>query len=82
MVEFAQNVLCRKKTRTYDDRFVDIAGANPTLVPFIKDSYEYEIFNGDKSDTPYTTFRPQDRLSEDELVAIIVRLITNEILEE
>lgn len=82
MVEFAEKVLCRTKTRKYDGRFVDIGVSNPTLTPFIRASYEYEIFNGDKSDTTTTTFRPKDRLSEEELVVIIVRLITNEILEE
>ena len=84
MVEFAENVLCRKKTRTYNNNFSDLWWSNPTLTRFIRESYEYEIFNGDKGvDDQYsTTFRPQDRISKNELAAIMVRLVTNTILEE
>lgn len=77
MVEFARNVLCREKTRTYSDRFSDIAWTDKTLLSFIKESYEYEIFDGDKDGDWVTTFRPFDRISDDELATIMVRLITH-----
>jgi hypothetical protein len=47
MVEFAVNVLCRKPTYSYTNQFTDIANADPTLTPYIKQSYEYKIFHGD-----------------------------------
>ena len=78
MVQFAQNVLCREKTRTYDENFSDLGISDVTLIKFIRDSYEYNIFNGDKNGT----FRPTDRISTDELAAIMIRLITNTFLEE
>lgn len=79
MVEFARNVLCREKTRTYSDRFSDIVWTDKTLLLFIKESYEYEIFNGDKDNDGdwVTTFRPFDRISHDELATIMIRLITH-----
>ena len=84
MVEFAQKVLCRTKTRSYNNNFSDLDSSNPTLTKFIKESYEYEIFNGDKKEeyNDSTTFRPTDRISNDELTAIMVRLVMNTILEE
>ena len=78
MVEFAQNVLCRKPTRSYNNNFSDINNANPTLTKFIRESYNYGIFNGNSDGT----FRPNDRITNDELSAIMVRLVTNSILDE
>ena len=78
MVEFAQNVLCRKPTRSYNNNFSDINTANPTLTKFIRESYNYGIFNGNSDGT----FRPNDRITNDELSAIMVRLVTNSILDE
>ena len=85
MVEFADNVLCRTTTRTYDNNFSDIGTTNATLIPFIQKAYEYNIFNGDHTDATSdisTTFRPTDRINNDELTAIMIRLVTNSILEE
>ena len=83
MVEFAENVLCRTKTRIYKDNFSDLSSGNPSLTPFIKSSYEYNIFNGDKiEERSSSTFRPTDIITKDELAAIMVRMVTNTILEE
>lgn len=82
MVEFAQNVLCRKKTRIYANNFSDLDISNPTLTKFIRASYEYEIFNGDKTTDTTTTFRPKDLISNDELTAIMIRLVKNTIFNE
>ena len=85
MVEFADNVLCRTTTRSYDNNFSDIGATNATLIPFIQKAYEYNIFNGDHTDATSnisTTFRPSDRINNDELTAIMIRLVTNSILEE
>ena len=81
MVEFAINVLCRKPNRSYADNFTDIADANPTLISYIRKSYEYDIFHGDQVDEKSktsTTFRPLDKISRDEIIATMVRLVTNE----
>ncbi len=78
MVEFAQNVLCRKETRIYANNFSDIETSNPTLTKFIRESYNYGIFNGNSDGT----FRPTDRITNDELAAIMVRLVTNSMLHE
>ncbi len=75
-VEFAKNVLCRKPNKKYVNNFTDISNADLTLVPYIKQSYEYNIFQWDKW-VLNTTFRPKDIVTEDELSAIIVRLVTN-----
>ena len=85
MVEFADNVLCRTTNRSYNNNFSDIAGTDSSLLPFIQKAYEYNIFNGDHNDATSfqsTTFRPTARINNDELTAIIVRLVTNSILEE
>ena len=85
MVEFADNVLCRTTTRTYDNNFSDMAGTNNSLVPFIQKAYEYNIFNGDNKEATSnvsTTFRPTDRINNDELTAIMIRLVTNSIMQE
>lgn len=78
MVEFAENVLCRKKSKTYENNFSDIWWADDTLVPCIKESYEYGIFKWD----PEGTFRPSDIINRDELIAVMIRLVTNEFLPE
>lgn len=80
MTEFATNVLCRKQSRTYNNQFTDLENGDPTLLPYIKKSYEYLIFNGDKKGGP--TFRPKDVITVDELAAIITRLVRNEFLAE
>ena len=83
MVEFAQNVLCRKPTRSYDNNFSDLDSSNPTLTKFIRESYDYGIFNGDNTwEGTSTTFRPKDRISNDELTAIMIRLVTSIIIPE
>ncbi|USN57099.1 MAG: hypothetical protein H6766_01140 [Candidatus Peribacteria bacterium] len=82
MVEFAINVLCRKPTYTYTNQFIDIEGvADPSLIPYIKESYEYVIFHGDGGGASHgqpTTFRPKDMISVDEMMAVLVRLVTND----
>ena len=44
MVAFAQHVLCRERTRIYDNQFSDLDSADQTLVNWIQDAYEYKIF--------------------------------------
>lgn len=80
MTEFAKNVLCRQKTKTYQNKFNDIAWVDPTLKSYIIESYEYGIFKWD-SWGKYTTFRPKEVIKKNELAAIMVRLITNEFSE-
>ena len=85
MTEFATNVLCRKASRTYNDHFTDLEKANPELLPYIKKSYEYLIFNGDSNaegKKEKTTFRPKELITVGELSAIMTRLVRNELLEE
>ena len=85
MTEFATNVLCRKASRSYNDHFTDLEKANPELLPYIKKSYEYLIFNGDKNadgKKEKTTFRPKELITAGELSAIMTRLVRNELLEE
>ncbi len=81
MVNFAKKVLCRTPNYSYTNQFTDIEDADPTLLPYIKQSYEYKIFHGDgggASRGEPTTFRPKDELTYDELVAVLVRLVRNE----
>ena len=85
MTEFATNVLCRKASRNYNDHFTDLEKANPELLPYIKKSYEYLIFNGDSNaegKKEKTTFRPKELITVGELSAIMTRLVRNELLEE
>ena len=85
MTEFATNVLCRKASRTYNDHFTDLEKVNPELLPYIKKSYEYLIFNGDSNaegKKEKTTFRPKELITVGELSAIMTRLVRNELLEE
>lgn len=72
-VNFAQNVLCRKKINTYDDRFIDISSSHTDLQTNIKLSYEYGIFYGYE----WWYFKPDDIISRDEIIAVMMRLITN-----
>ncbi len=73
LVQFAQNVLCRDKINTYDNRFVDISNSHPDLQTNIKLAYEYGIFYGSE----WWLFRPDDFITRDEIVATMIRLITN-----
>lgn len=85
MTEFATNVLCRKQSRTYNNHFIDLGNADPTLLPYIKKSYEYLIFNGDHNadgKKEKTTFRPKELITVGELTAIMTRLVRNELMEE
>ena len=85
MTEFATNVLCRKASRTYNDHFTDLEKVNPELLPYIKKSYEYLIFNGDSNaegKKEKTTFRPKELITVGELSAIMTRLVRNELLQE
>ena len=85
MTEFATNVLCRKASRTYNDHFTDLEKVNPELLPYIKKSYEYLIFNGDSNaegKKEKTTFRPKELITVGELSAIMTRLVRNELLAE
>lgn len=81
-VEFAKNVLCRKPNYTYTAQFSDINESDDTLASFIKASYEFGIFHGDwwksLSSEQSRTFRPKALMTQDELAAVIVRLVTNE----
>ena len=61
--------------------FHDINNANPTLISYIKKSYEYDVFHGDQvndASKVSTSFRPLDKISRDEIIATMVRLVTNE----
>ena len=71
-VQFAQNVLCKKTIQTYDNRFVDIDTIHPDLQANIKLSYEYGIFYGSEGGK----FNPNAYISNDELAAVIIRLVT------
>ena len=85
MTEFATNVLCRKASRSYNDHFTDLEKVNPELLPYIKKSYEYLIFNGDSNaegKKEKTTFRPKELITVGELSAIMTRLVRNELLPE
>ena len=85
MTEFATNVLCRKASRSYNDHFTDLEKVNPELLPYIKKSYEYLIFNGDSNaegKKEKTTFRPKELITVGELSAIMTRLVRNELLQE
>ena len=85
MTEFATNVLCRKASRSYNDHFTDLEKVNPELLPYIKKSYEYLIFNGDSNPEgkkEKTTFRPKELITVGELSAIMTRLVRNELLAE
>lgn len=73
LVQFAQNVLCRNKINTYDGRFVDINDSHPDLQTNIKLAYEYGIFYWSE----WWLFRPDDFITRDELIATMVRLVTN-----
>ena len=72
LVQFAQNVLCRQKIQTYNNRFKDIDNMHPDLQKNIKLSYEYGIFYGSE----WWLFRPDDMISRDELIATTIRLLT------
>ncbi len=81
MVNFAKNVLCRKANYSYTNQFTDVETADSTLIPYIRQAYEYKLFHGDgglASKGIATTFRPNDKITYDELSAVIVRLVTNE----
>jgi hypothetical protein len=52
--------------------------ADPSLVSRIIDAYEYEIFAG----YPDDTFKPNQLINTDELMAIIVRTLTTAELPE
>jgi hypothetical protein len=55
------------------------------LVKFIKESYDYQIFNWDykdESSSVSTTFRPNDLINSEELITVMVKLITNTVLEK
>ena len=71
-VQFAQNVLCRQKIKTYDNRFNDIGDLYPDLQTNIILSNEYGIFYGSESNK----FNPNSFITRDELIAVIMRLVT------
>lgn len=44
LVGIAKNILCREKTATFQEgMYSDIEGTDPTLIPYIKEAYEYGI---------------------------------------
>lgn len=71
-VQFAQNVLCKKTIQTYDNRFTDISGVHADLQANIILSYEYGIFYGSEGGK----FNPNSYITQDELTAVIIRLVT------
>lgn len=78
LVNFAKNVLCRQPKTTYTEwMYKDITGIDPTLVPYIKAAYEYGIMKWGKG-----KFRPLDRISKQEFIAGMMRILLNSYLAE
>jgi uncharacterized repeat protein (TIGR01451 family) len=76
-VNFAKYVLCREKVKEYNDGiYTDIIWTDETLVPYIKQAYEYGILKWSK-----WVFRPTEEISRKEFVAGIMRMFTNENLD-
>mgnify|MGYP002348115401 CR=1 FL=1 len=71
-VNFAEHVLCKQKNKKYDNRFIDLSETSPELQTNIKLSYEYGIFYGSEGGK----FKPNSFISSDELIAVIMRLVT------
>lgn len=76
-VNFARNVLCRTSQFTYNNPYIDIDKADPTLKPYIIMAYEYGIMKGWN-----WVFRPQDYISRDEFVASLMRTLLGKYLVE
>jgi hypothetical protein len=72
-VNFAKYVLCREKTKVYENEYSDIEWTDETLVTYIKQAYEYGILKWSKG-----VFRPTEEISRKEFVAGIMRMFTNE----
>ena len=72
--QFARNVLCRTPHITYNASYVDVDGADMTLMPYIKDAYELGIFKGHKG-----MFRPKDMITQQEFASAVMRLLTHNI---
>lgn len=78
LVNFAKNVLCRQPKDTYQEwMYNDIAGTDSTLLPYIKEAYEYGIMKWGK-----WKFRPLDRISKQEFIAGMMRILLNSYLAE
>lgn len=76
--QFATKILCRSSYLQYNNSvFADITTADPTLIPYIKQSYELGIFKWWE-----WKFRPTDLLSKEETIAILMRLLTRQIAQE
>jgi Domain of unknown function (DUF5011)/S-layer homology domain len=71
-VEFARNVLCRQKTASYNNQYTDITDIDPTLKPYIIEAYEYGIMQWWNN-----IFRPTADITNQEFIAILVRMFTN-----
>jgi cysteine-rich repeat protein len=72
-VEFAKNVLCREAKITYTNQYTDITNADSTLVPYIKQAYEFGILKGNNG-----LFRPTDVITKKEFVAALIRMFIDE----
>jgi S-layer homology domain len=72
-VEFAKNVLCREAKTTYTSQYTDITNADSTLVPYIKQAYEFGILKGNNG-----LFRPTDVITKKEFVAALIRMFIDE----
>ena len=78
LVNFAKNVLCRQPKDTYKEwMYKDIAGTDATLLPYIKQAFEYGIMKWGK-----WKFRPLDRISKQEFIAGMMRILLNSYLAE
>jgi hypothetical protein len=78
LVTFAKNILCRQQKATYTEwMYTDIQWVDATLVPYIKQAYEYGIMKGGK-----WKFRPLDRISKQEFIAGLMRIVLNSYLTE
>jgi hypothetical protein len=54
----------------------DIENTDSTLVPYIKEAYEYGILRGSNG-----KFRPTEEISKKEFVAALMRMFVNENLD-
>jgi uncharacterized repeat protein (TIGR01451 family) len=75
--QYARNVLCRQPN-TNTINYSDIASADQTLVPYITLAYQLTLMHGDA----VGTFRPLDTLSKPEFLAVLVRMMLYNYLDE
>lgn len=75
--QYARNVLCRQPNSNAIN-YSDIASADQTLVPYITQAYQLTLMRGDA----VGTFRPLDTISKQEFLAVLVRMMLYNYLDE